>query len=89
MKEKIVITVGAGFIGFNLGYLLHSKGYDVLLLDDLSFGHLVNIGGFIILHDTTHPLYMEINEAIGEYFDDSWTKYSWFNNNGLQVMRRN
>lgn len=65
----------------------HSREQVKLELE--KFGHLVNTGGFIILHDTTHPLYMEINEAISEYFDDSWTKYSWFNNNGLTVMRRN
>jgi UDP-glucose 4-epimerase len=41
--EKVVITGGAGFIGSNLGHMLYSKGYDVLLLDDLSFGHLDNL----------------------------------------------
>ena len=43
MKEKVVITGGAGFCGSNLGYMLHNKGYDVLLLDDLSFGHQDNL----------------------------------------------
>ena len=43
MKEKIAITGGAGFVGSNLGYMLHKKGYDVLLLDDLSYGHLDNL----------------------------------------------
>jgi len=38
-----VITGGAGFVGSNLGHTLNKKGYDVLLLDDLSFGHLDNI----------------------------------------------
>jgi len=38
-----VITGGAGFVGSNLGNMLHQKGYDVLLLDDLSFGHLDNL----------------------------------------------
>ncbi len=38
-----MITGGAGFIGSNLGYMLHRKGFDVLLLDDLSFGHLDNL----------------------------------------------
>ncbi len=43
MKEKVAITGGAGFVGSNLGYMLHKKGYDVLLLDDLSYGHLDNL----------------------------------------------
>ena len=38
-----MITGGAGFVGSNLGHTLNKKGYDVLLLDDLSFGHLDNI----------------------------------------------
>jgi predicted O-methyltransferase YrrM len=52
------------------------------------YGHMVKQGGFIILHDITNPSHMEINKAIAEYFDDSWVKYRWFNNNGLQVMRK-
>ena len=43
MKEKVAITGGMGFVGSNLGYMLHKNGYDVLLLDDLSYGHLDNL----------------------------------------------
>jgi len=43
LKEKVAITGGAGFIGSNLGKILHQKGYQVLLLDNLSYGHLDNI----------------------------------------------
>ena len=43
MKEKVVITGGAGFIGSKLGYELNKKGYEVLLLDDLSFGYEENL----------------------------------------------
>ena len=43
MKEKIVITGGAGFIGSKLGYMLAKRGYEVLLLDDLSYGHEYNL----------------------------------------------
>lgn len=43
MKEKVAITGGAGFVGSNLGYMLHKNGYEVLLLDDLSYGHLDNL----------------------------------------------
>ncbi len=43
MKEKVAITGGAGFVGSNLGYMLDKQGYDVLLLDNLSYGHLDNL----------------------------------------------
>ena len=43
LNEKVAITGGAGFIGSNLGKTLHQKGYQVLLLDNLSYGHLDNI----------------------------------------------
>lgn len=41
--SKILITGGAGFVGSNLGRMLSNQGYDVLLLDDLSYGHLDNM----------------------------------------------
>ena len=40
---KILITGGAGFIGSQLGYLLHNEGHEVLLLDNMSFGHKDNL----------------------------------------------
>jgi len=43
LEEKVVITGAAGFVGSNLGYMLHNKGYDVLLLDDLSYGYVENL----------------------------------------------
>lgn len=43
MTEKVAITGGAGFVGSNLGYELEKRGYDVLILDDLSYGHLDNL----------------------------------------------
>ncbi len=36
MKDKILITGGAGFIGSNLALKLIEKGYDVTILDNLS-----------------------------------------------------
>lgn len=47
MKKKVLITGGAGFIGSQLGYRLSHEGYDVVLVDDMSFGRLDNlvIGG--------------------------------------------
>ena len=43
MKEKVAITGGAGFIGSKLGFELNKRGYEVLLLDDLSFGYEENL----------------------------------------------
>jgi len=41
--KKILITGGAGFIGSQLGYHLHNKGYDVILLDNMSYGNRDNL----------------------------------------------
>ena len=43
MKEKILITGGAGFIGSKLAYDLHKKGYEVVIIDDLSGGYEDNL----------------------------------------------
>lgn len=40
---KILITGGAGFIGSNITDLLVSKGYEVVIIDDLSHGKKRNI----------------------------------------------
>jgi len=40
---RIVITGGAGFIGSQLGKRLHLQGHDVVLLDNMSYGHLDNL----------------------------------------------
>ena len=41
--QKIVITGAAGFIGSQLGWQLHRLGYDVHLIDNLSFGYRENL----------------------------------------------
>ncbi len=41
--EKVVVTGGAGFIGSNLSDELDSRGYKVVVLDDLSAGKLENV----------------------------------------------
>ena len=40
---KIVVTGGAGFIGSNLCDFLISKMHSVVVIDDLSTGHLSNL----------------------------------------------
>ena len=48
-KENILITGGAGYIGSHTAKLLFSKGYNVIVLDNLCRGHieLVKWGEFI------------------------------------------
>ena len=43
MKEKILVTGGAGFIGSHLCELLVHNGHQVVAIDDLSTGRLENI----------------------------------------------
>jgi UDP-glucose 4-epimerase len=43
MKEKILVTGGAGFIGSHLCELLVRNGHQVVAIDDLSTGRLENI----------------------------------------------
>jgi nucleoside-diphosphate-sugar epimerase len=40
---RIVITGGAGFIGSQLGFDLSNRGHDVILVDNMSYGHLDNL----------------------------------------------
>lgn len=40
---KILITGGAGFIGSQLGKHLHDMGHTIVLLDNMSFGHIDNL----------------------------------------------
>ena len=40
---KVVITGGAGFIGSELGKRLASTGHEIVLVDDMSFGHVDNL----------------------------------------------
>ncbi len=47
MTKKVVVTGGAGFIGSHLAENLASRGYQVIILDDLSTGKLENIEGLL------------------------------------------
>lgn len=40
---NILITGGAGFIGSQLGFYLEDKGHEVILLDNLRYGHVDNL----------------------------------------------
>ncbi len=58
MKEKILVTGGAGFIGSHLCELLIHNGHRVVAIDDLSTGRLENIQhllpmqGFMFVRET-------------------------------------
>ncbi len=41
--QKLIVTGGAGFIGSHLAELLLSRGYHVIIIDDLSTGKMANI----------------------------------------------
>ena len=41
--KKIAITGGAGFVGSQLGYALYQLGYEIVLIDNMSHGHLDNL----------------------------------------------
>ncbi|MBU3638550.1 NAD-dependent epimerase/dehydratase family protein [Polynucleobacter sp. AP-RePozz3-80-G7] len=41
--SKILVTGGAGFIGSHIVEQLHKQGYEVVVLDDLSTGSLLNL----------------------------------------------
>jgi len=49
---KILVTGGAGYIGSNTAHLLARRGFDVLVVDDLSRGHAHNVSG-IPFHQMT------------------------------------
>ena len=43
MSERVLITGGAGFIGSNAARILMDRGYDVVVLDDLTLGNKENV----------------------------------------------
>jgi nucleoside-diphosphate-sugar epimerase len=59
MKEKILVTGGAGFIGSHLGELLVHNGHTVVAIDNLSTGKLDNI-----VHLLPMPAFQFVRESI-------------------------
>ena len=47
---KVLVTGGAGFIGSNIADLLLEKGYEVIVVDDLSTGSRKNLGKDVKLY---------------------------------------
>jgi dTDP-glucose 4,6-dehydratase len=65
MKQRVVITGAAGFIGSHLSEALLDRGYEVIGIDNLLTGdtaniaHLVNRDFAFIKHDVTNYIYVE------------------------------
>jgi len=69
MKQKILITGGAGFIGSHLSERLLDEGHDVLCVDNYFTGTKANIAHLmenqqfeLMRHDVTFPLYVEVDQ---------------------------
>ena len=69
MKKKILVTGGAGFLGFHLCEKLLEHGHDIICADNLFTGskenilHLMDNPYFEFLrHDITFPLFVEVDE---------------------------
>ena len=69
MKQKILITGGAGFIGSHLSERLLYEGHDVLCVDNYFTGTKSNIAHLmenrhfeLMRHDVTFPLYVEVDQ---------------------------
>lgn len=70
MKQTVLVTGGAGFIGSHLCERLLSEGFEVLCVDNFFTGskrniaHLMNNPYFELLrHDITFPLYVEVDRV--------------------------
>lgn len=71
---RVLITGGAGFVGSQLGKHLHRLGHDVVLLDNMSFGHLDNLlldgapFGRFICQDIRDPSLPELFAGVDTVF---------------------
>jgi UDP-glucuronate decarboxylase len=84
MKQKILVTGGAGFLGSHLCDKLVAQGHDVLCVDNFFTGtkanvaHLMSRQNFELMrHDVTFPLYVEVNEIYNLACPASPIHYQW------------
>jgi UDP-glucuronate decarboxylase len=69
LRNRILVTGGAGFLGSHLCEQLLADGHDVLCVDNFFTGakdNIVHLGGNphfeLMRHDITFPLYVEVDE---------------------------
>jgi UDP-glucuronate decarboxylase len=84
VKERILVTGGAGFLGSHLCERLLGDGYDVLCVDNYFTGRKDNIVHLMddprfeaIRHDVTFPLYVEVDEIYNLACPASPTHYQF------------
>lgn len=68
-RKRVVVTGGAGFLGFHLCEQLLANGDEVVCVDNFFTGTMDNVLGLldgpnfkIIRHDVNFPLYIEVDE---------------------------
>jgi len=69
MKQRILVTGGAGFLGSHLCEKLLNQGHDVICLDNLFTGQKLNIAHLMknpffefVRHDVTFPYFVETDQ---------------------------
>ena len=69
MKQRVLVTGGAGFLGSHLCERLLNDGHDVICLDNLHTGQKENIKHLIhnpffefVRHDVTFPFHVEVDQ---------------------------
>jgi UDP-glucuronate decarboxylase len=69
MRQRILVTGGAGFLGSYLCGRLLDEGHEVLCVDNFYTGHKGNLVSYLdnprfelMRHDVTFPLYVEVDQ---------------------------
>ena len=68
-RKRVLVTGGAGFLGFHLCKRLLKEGCDIICADNFYSGTKDNVADFmanphfeLLRHDVTFPLYVEVDE---------------------------